>query len=97
MRCDLKTQKLMHGLKCLGVLGRDAQARSPFSTWNGTAKPLHLLRPRRILLMDQRWRRKLSRRKHGCDVPEMRPNGITTCGVLRIVGLGFNGAYRKNA
>src|SRR5712692_9090182 len=48
---DLKTQKLMHALKRLGVLGGYAEACAAFRVLhvvlNGRAKPLHLLRARR--------------------------------------------------
>src|SRR6266852_159056 len=86
----------MHALKRLAVIGGDAEARPAFRALqivlNGVAKPLHLFRPRQILLVNQHWRGKLSRRKQCCDVLEMRANGITAHGVLRVVGFGFNGA-----
>src|SRR6266851_9219713 len=71
----------MHALKRLAVIGGDAEARPAFRALqivlNGVVKPLHLFRPRRILLVNQHWRGKLSRLKQCCDVLEMRANGIT--------------------
>lgn len=95
MVLDLKAQKLMHGGNGVGVFRCDADTCAALGVFefvlNRLAEPLHGLRARGILGVDEHRSGKITGCEHFCDVAEVHANSIPRRDVAGHVGLDIDG------